>query len=83
MPAKIKLSKKTGLPLARKVDRSAAWKQEVAAGAVIANQLPKLMEAKECAKQLGISPQALRVIECRTLYKVACRLKELLAGGAY
>lgn len=45
-------------------------------GAQIANQLPKLMGAKEVAKQLGISETAVRKIECRALFKIQQQLRE-------
>jgi len=59
------------------------FKQRMRIGAAIADQLPKLMGAQECAKVIGISPQMLRRIECEALFKVRMRMidarEELLA----
>jgi hypothetical protein len=38
------------------------------------------MEAKECAKALGISTTMLRRIECRALYTVRTRMLEIMKG---
>ena len=54
-----------------------AFREEMRIGAELANRLPKLRGATEVAKIIGISPQMLRRIECRALFKVQKRLREM------
>ncbi len=60
------------------VQKTPAFRERQHIGARIANQLPKLMTARECAKRLGISTQRLRLLECEALWKVQARLIEYL-----
>lgn len=65
----------------RKTDRwrkSLAIREQMALGKGIADRMPKFMEAKACAKALGISTTRLRELECLTLAKVAHRLQDAM-----
>jgi hypothetical protein len=52
------------------------FKQRMRIGAALADQLPKRMGARECAKLIGVSTQMLRRIECEALFKVRMRMIE-------
>lgn len=57
--------------------KSFAFREEMRIGAAIADQLPKLTGLTETAKQMGMSYQMVRRIECRALFKIQKRLQEL------
>ena len=56
------------------------FRERMQRGAAIADQLPKLMGAKECADKLGISDTMLRRIECQALAKIEEKMREIFAA---
>lgn len=54
------------------------FRQQLKLGQAIANQMPKMMPARECARIMGLSETMLRRIECQALAKVALRVQEAM-----
>lgn len=55
-----------------------AYRQTMRLGAAIADQLPKMMSATECARRIGVNTHMLRRIECQALAKVALNLRQVM-----
>lgn len=53
------------------------FREQMRIGAAIAGQLDIVMPLGEAAKRLEMSETYVRRIECRALYKIAIRMKQL------
>jgi hypothetical protein len=53
------------------------FKEQMRIGQQIADQLDVIMPLSEAADTLGVSRTYLRRLECRALYKIAMRLRQL------
>lgn len=62
-----------------KVDtqKTEGFRAKMKLGRAIANQLDSVMSGDDVAAHLGISPQAVRKIECLALAKIALRMQAL------
>jgi hypothetical protein len=81
--AKSKLVKRA-LPTARiPTQKTFSFREQMRAGAAIADQLPKAMTLKQVSEATGLSRTYIRNVECLALYKLQKRMKELMGRGEF